>query len=363
MRFELVRGWLGIGVLVALVAAFAAGRYSAAPSPEPAEAEQRGAAIETEIETALRDTDPVARAWRVSRALRSLRAADAGRVGALLDAKPDEWTHYEVRLLIWAWAQADPPGALAAALEWAPHLRAAATYAAARAWARRDPIAAQQAVGLAHAGLPAPVAEAAMTGLARGWIESEDFDGALAFVQEHLRSVLAREDMVDFLMQEMTERRGLDATFGWVEAARDRGEDRRFLSLLFRKAARAGAAKDPSATSLWLDQVEGHPSYLDRARRAAAVVWGRADAPAALAWMLAQAPGPRRHSGIVTVISDWNQRDPEALASWLEDQAESGDPDVEAAMAQIGSSGSDPKTESRRDALQAPGERSRPERL
>jgi hypothetical protein len=274
-------------------------------------------------------------------------------VGALLDAKRDEWTHYEVRLLIWAWAQSDPPSALAAALEWAPHLRSATTYAAARAWARQDPVAAQQAVRLAHDELPAAVVEAAMTGLARGWIESQDFDGALAFVQEHLRSVLTQEDLVDFLMEQMMERRGLDATFRWAEAARDRGEDPRLLSLLFRKAARVGAAKDPSATSLWLDQVEGHPSYLDRARRAAAVVWGRADAPAALAWLLAQAPGPRRHSGIVTVISDWNQKDPEALAVWFMDQAESGDPDVEAAMAKIGSSGSDTSTGSRRDAMQA----------
>ncbi|MHC4451050.1 MAG: hypothetical protein ACYS0E_13095 [Planctomycetota bacterium] len=234
---------------------------------------------------------------------------------------------------------------------------------AARAWAREDPVAAQQAVRLAQNELSAAVAEAMMTGLARGWIESEDFDGALAFVQEHLRSVVTREDLVDFLMQQMVERRGLAATFRWAQAARDRGEDRRLLSLLFRKAARAGAAKDPSATTVWLDQVEGHPSYLDRARRAASVVWGRADAPAALAWLLAQAPGPRRHSGIVTVISDWSQRDSEALAARFLEHGDSGDPDVAAAMDKVGSSGSDPPKGTRRDAMEVPGKTSQVEHL
>jgi hypothetical protein len=339
MRSGAIRAWLGLGMLLAVAAGFAAGRYGASTVPTSSEATGRVGAIEAEIETALRATDPVERAWRVGRALRSMRVADASRVGALLDAKRDEWTHYEVRLLMWAWAQADPPGALAEAIDWSPHMRAAATYVAARAWARADPLAAQQALALA-----------------RGWIESEDFDGALAFVQEHFRSIVTQEDLVDYLMQQMVERRGLDATFRWAEAARDRGEERRDLSILFRKAARAGAAKDPGATSRWLDEVEGHPSYLDRARRAAAVVWGRADAPAALAWLLAQAPGSRRHSGIVTVISDWHQRDPEALAMWLSQRADSGDPDIEAAVAKIEPSEGKHATGSRRNPMHRPAE-------
>ena len=57
---------------------------------------------------------------------------------------------------------------------------------------------------------------------------------------------------------------------------------------------------------------------MDRARRAAAVAWGREDPRAALAWMLAQPPeNLRRISGLTAILLDWVVREEKAAIAWV----------------------------------------------
>ncbi|MCA9504156.1 MAG: hypothetical protein KC616_13800 [Myxococcales bacterium] len=272
----------------------------------------------TSVDELARMTDPVARADRFLDLLLSLEPAQYPELARQLQHRSDEWAEFEARLFIWRWGQQEPAAAFATALDWSPNMRDSISYAAARAWARQDPSAAQTAVRLELERANPTLATSLMSGLAHGWAESGDYAGALAFIDERFHSILHREALVEQLVQDMLEKRGLAPTFAWAEDLAGRHDDRSFLSIVFRKIGRNGVLIDPAATSAWLDAFPGDPSYMNRARRAAAVSWGQSDPEAALAWTLAQpASNERRSFGLTAILLDWMLRDESAALVWV----------------------------------------------
>ncbi len=265
--------------------------------------------------------DPVERAERFLALVRSLDAHQFPEVASQLQGQSDEWAEFEARLFIWAWSTLDPAAAMEASLQWSPNLRDSVGYAAARAWARRDPIAAREAVRLeleAQTTERATLDTSLMSGLAHGWAENGDFEGALTFIDDRFPALAHRETLVEMLVQQMLDAKGVAATFAWAESLAARHDDRAFLSIVFRKVGRNAIRIDPAATSAWLDRFEGDPSYMNRARRAAAVAWGREDPRAALGWMLAQPPtNVRRVSGLTVILVDWVVREEAAARDWV----------------------------------------------
>ena len=262
-------------------------------------------------------SDPVARARRFLAMLEPLDAAEFPEAAKQLHGRRDEWAVFEARLFIWAWSEVDHVGALAGALEWSG-LRDTVAYSAVRSWARVDPIAAQQAVRLELEDAEGNLGTSLLSGLAYGWAESGDFDGALQLIEARFQSLVHRETVTELVMEEMLRVRGPAASFAWAEELASRNEDRAFLSIVFRKLGRNAILIEPEATAEWLDGFEGHPSYMNRARRAAAMMWARSDPSAGLAWMISQpATQERRIEGLTTILADWATRDASAARGWL----------------------------------------------
>jgi hypothetical protein len=314
--------WLLSAVLVCVAAAagFVGGRATHdAALPAEAVNPSKGGSAGSRFDPATLDTpDPVKRARRFLAMLDGLDAADFPVVAERLHGRGDEWGEFEARLFIWAWSEVDPVDAMAGALEWSRNLRESVSYAAVRAWARADPIAAQEAVRVELQDAKGNLGISLLSGLAYGWAENGDFDGALKLVETRFDSLVHRESLVEMVIEEMLRVRGPAASFAWAEELADRNEDPAFLSIVFRKLGRNAILVEPEATAEWLDRFEGHPSYMNRARRAAALMWARADAPAALAWMTTR---PRkdahRIAGSLTILADWVTRDSSAALKWV----------------------------------------------
>lgn len=275
---------------------------------------------------------PVDRAQRVAGLLGTLTAADAPGAAAALAEHQDEWTEYETRLLVWAWARLDPAAAFTAALSGPAYQRDATSYAVARAWARVNPIEATETVRAQLESADNRLSASLMTGLAQGKIEHGDFAEVTDFIRERFKGLLQRETLLENLVEEMYRVSGRAAVIVWAEGLAAEEKELSFLSVVFRKAARVGAREHPVETANWLDRFEGDPRYMDRARRAAAVVWGQADAPSALAWIHEHpSDSARRRDAFVSVLVDWAARDAVAAFAWL--SGAPSDPDLEPAIA------------------------------
>lgn len=308
---------IGLGVAAGFLIGRGTGGANAVGAGSRGSTEAASAAGGFDVES-LDVADPVERARRFMSMLETLGPGDFSTAAESLHGRADEWAEYEARLFVWAWSRIDHAEALEGALQWSLNLRDAVSYASVRSWARVNPIAAQEAVRLELDDAKGTLGTSLLSGLAAGWAESGDFDGALELIEARFPTLVHKEALTEMVIEEMLRVRGVQHSFAWAEQLAARNDDRAFLSIVFRKLGRNAVRIEPEATAAWLDRFQGDPSYMSRARRAAAVMWGRDDASRALGWTLAQPKdNERRASGLTTILTDWVTRDDAAALAWL----------------------------------------------
>jgi hypothetical protein len=288
--------------LLALALGFGLGRATA-PTPD---AELATAAS---LRWGLEERDWLTRTWRLSSFLRHLSPQNLPVALESIEPHLPWLVTDEIRLLMFAWARFDPPGALAHALSWPPRYRRNASGAAMYAWAFRDAEAALDA--LSSVDEP-ELAEFMRSRLIEGWahgLHKQTLSDYLASLPEGP----ARLTYVGKLSWELV-REGPDAVVHWAEdvPAADLG----FKADVFAQATSTLASIDPASTANWLRRHLTR-EYAARAVRVLVRSWAGADPPAALAWLAALPPDEIRRNAVFEGFGVWIDRSPQEAERWL----------------------------------------------
>jgi len=312
---------LYIGMGAALIGAFVLGRFTAEqPGAKHLEASATsGEAFRTSLtETLGNRRDPLERTVQLGRLMQALGPENVGIATEVFEEYVFSTPEHEITLFMEVWSRFDAPGALARAMTWPEkaNKRETAASAAARAWARREPLSAQLEVQHLLGEVDHSMRRPLLAGLASGWIQSDDKKGATRFLATHMDNDKSRTRMAKLLIAEIR-RSGSDAELrAWAEEIPDDEETLPFKSIAFRSAAIALARDDPRAAALWVGD-HADRDYALGTLRPVALEWATLDPAAALDWLLDQPTGKTRRNAIVRVYTDWVREELEPARAWL----------------------------------------------
>lgn len=311
-------GWTKAGWILAPIAAvlsFGVGHYTAshpgassaggstAPSSEaPLSADS---AVEA-IKAALRETDPFARATRLSSVLSTLGREAVPAVQRVMKDQSVDLGSAETLLLVQAWANHEPAGAVGwATLEAFKTYRTAALPIAVEQLAAKDP----------EAALPfgAATEPAVLRALVRGWFRS-NHQGLVEWMRD-LGQGLEQQIALGAYARELIQREGTQAAAAWAGALPD--DDERFKLAAFRRVARELAVADPAAAVAWCEKHCDGP-YGGNLRALIAEGWVWRDGPAAMKWLSTAPEGKERDDAVADAFVAWQQDDPGAPSRWIE---------------------------------------------
>ena len=221
----------------------------------------------------------------------------------------------EVVLLAEWWADFDPK----AAFDWSRNSAIGhhplVMHSVLEAWARRDPLAARDAL----AGLVDPfLKRGSVDSLISGW----DASGRPGLI-EYLRSLGASVDALMSmapLARRHVLRDGPEGAFAWAEAfPEDPPEDAlRFKLQMFRRVASAAAPIDPEKTAAWAARHANGPNGDGLlARTATGWVSQFGDGEKALRWLSTQPDGVQREDAVQEAYVAWSSRSYESATAWL----------------------------------------------
>lgn len=290
-------------------------RYASPPSRSlRAGAQPASGELAASIQAALTDSDRVRGTGRFADLLSASDPVALPEIRAAVESVFLDVADLEIVLFADWWASFDPQ----AAFVWTQQTHAANSAlvirSAMRAWARRDPLAARDALATVFDPF---VRTAALDALISGWDESGR-PGLL----EHLRDMQASTEAL-YALTAIARRRvlrdGPEAAFRWAEALPDDApaDILQFKLQVFRRVASAAALSDPASAGAWAARQSAGP-YGDGLVGRVGIGWAQRDPAAAMAWLATLAPGKERDRGVYETYEAWlNGRRPEALA-WLE---------------------------------------------
>jgi hypothetical protein len=221
----------------------------------------------------------------------------------------------DIRLFVGTWAGFDPRSAFDAVLDWKlPSRRRVGVGAVVRAWA----LTGNPAATLEYLRDVAEwrTRDGAYVDLVAGWVGSGDVDGATEFVSRYPDSN-ARDILTEALVKALLAREGPDELMQWADAV-PLDAERKFKKTAFRKALRQASSRDPVRASVWFESHRGE-DYALRMLAVVAAEWVEVDPDAAIAWVLAQSPGPAPQGALERLMNRWVKIDPNAATAFMRD--------------------------------------------
>lgn len=291
-----------LALLAALAVGFGVGRATA---PE----QQVDLTTAASLRWALEDEDWLTRTWRLSSYLENLGPENLAATLEVIGPHVPWLLTDEIRLLMFAWARFDAPGALEHALSWPARYRRNAAGAAIYAWGFRDPEAALEALD--------PIDDPQLVEFMRGRLIAGWLHGALKqSASDYIASLPADSRRLTYTTQLAWElaREDPGRVVSWAESVP--AADTSYKAEVFLQASAVLSALDPASTARWLK------SHLDReysegALRAVIRSWAAVDPEAALIWARDLPQDEIRKNAVYEAFTTWTDDAPSEAERWL----------------------------------------------
>jgi len=281
-----------------------------AGAPEPAAGQVAAA-----VQAALLDPDRLAGVEALAALLRRSGPEHLPEIQSAFDTVFLDVAEIEVVLLAEWWADFDPKAAFTWSQASAIGHHPLVMHSVLEAWARRDPLAARDAL----AGLVDPfLKRGSIDSLISGW-DASGQPGLIEYVRSLGASVDALMSMAPIARRHVL-RDGPEGAFAWAEAfPEDPPEDAlRFKLQLFRRVASAAAPIDPEKTAAWAARHANGPNGNGLlARTAAGWVSQFGDGEKALRWLSTQPDGPARDDAVQEAYVAWSTGWYKQATAWL----------------------------------------------
>ena len=299
---------------VAVLAAFALGRWGAPGNGVQPSAPRAGDLVET-VGEALAERDALQRTFALSGALQGLDQDDLPALARLLEERHRQLSRENVRLAMMAWSRIDAPGAFEWARQqpgkWGQTLAAEAIYA----WGFRaggTPLASLEGI---EEGDNDDLRQRLLASALDGWLASGDHEGASAHIAA-IEDPRVRRKRGLILASEVA-RDGPEALIAWAESIpEDATND--FKTMAFYNASGIITRDDPQRA---MRLVEAHvgKAYFDGSVPAVARRWAQHHDPQELfAWLATLPAHDERDTAIGDGFRVWHRRQPEPAENWLE---------------------------------------------
>jgi len=267
------------------------------------------------VQAALLDPDRLAGVEALAALLRRSGPEQLPEIRSAFETVFLDVADLEVVLLAEWWADFDPK----AAFDWSRNSAIGhhplVMHSVLEAWARRDPLAARDAL----AGLVDPfMKRGAIDSLISGW----DASGQPGLI-EYLRSLGASVDALMSmapLARRHVLRDGPEGAFAWAEAfPEDPPEDAlRFKLQMFRRVASAAAPIDPEKTAAWAARHANGPNGDGLlARTATGWVSQSGDGEKVMRWLSTQPDGKQREDAVQEAYVTWSTGWHDQATAWL----------------------------------------------
>ena len=321
-------GWLGKGAdgsgptvpAPAVDLRTEAARLKAAPRRADRAAEDTARdSVATRFGPALLQSSPFKRQADFVQALDTLQPEDVDGLRQLFGQLAHQGMHFsnEWQAFYERWGAIDPERALAHALsepetKWAP----GAMQDALRGWAARDPAAARAWLG-AHES--AANFESAFLGCVEGYA-GKDLSAATRMAMESVPAGNETYAKIGEALAEAAVRQGqLSGLEAWYDALPDQGDGTLKRAAFAHVWWREEHASEQRAVD-WLTQQAANPWRSDQQYGEMADTVAQRDPAAALAWMEKLPPSPKDGTwpGMTRVLRRWQQADPQAVQTWLQ---------------------------------------------
>ena len=302
----------GISTLGSVARKNGSGSSAFAPGADrPEEGRARGKSVRQLLFEARAESSPITRLSAFAEALSDLNEDNLEEVLEAYETLPFGFEHMqEYRMLLYAWGQFDPAGAIEYCNKRASGMGAGfATTGVLEGWASRDPESARAWVqDPQNAGM----ARLYNMGLVRGWA-SQDLQAASRYVES-----LEPGDDVGKLVSTLSNeyyKQGFGSAARWAEGLADETMKEAAFANLSRQVSR----DNPGTVAEWLqdhvDQPYAVKSFENLGKR-----WSETEPEAAMDYFEELPDGKARSEGVDGIMENWAKEDPQAAGEWLNEK-------------------------------------------
>ena len=302
----------GISPLGSVARKNGSGSSTFAPGADrPEEGRARGKSVRQLLFEARAESSPITRLSAFAEALSDLNEDNLEEVLEAYETLPFGFEHMqEYRMLLYAWGQFDPAGAIEYCNKRASGMGAGfATTGVLEGWASRDPESARAWVqDPKNAGM----ARLYNMGLVRGWA-SQDLQAASRYVES-----LEPGDDVGKLVSTLSNeyyKQGFGPAARWAEGLADETMKEAAFANLSRQVSR----DNPGTVAEWLqdhvDQPYAVKSFENLGKR-----WSETEPEAAMDYFEELPDGKARSEGVDGIMENWAKEDPQAAGEWLNEK-------------------------------------------
>jgi len=288
-----------------VVAAFAGGYTTARLSPG------MDSVSTAQFRAALESGDWVHRAHTISGYVAQLEPENLQEAVEIVEARKRWLSQDELRLFMGAWARLDPETAFERSLTWPDHTRNKGAAAAIYGWALYDPGAAREALmTIGDTSLKALLLDR----MVAAWAHGPDRDGVSLYIAS-LPDDLARDRLTSILIREILAE-GHSAVVEWAEKIPETSEND-FKATALAKAAGILAQDDHGVAAEFAERNQNSPGSAN-AFAAVARRWVNKDPEAAIAWARNLPEGGDRNRVVQAAFVQWQKQNPSVAERWLD---------------------------------------------
>ena len=270
--------------------------------------ERRQCGIREILDQFVNQTNPVYKYGTLSEAMKQLNSDNLEETLEVFESIPFGFENMqEYRMLLYAWSQFDPYGAIDYCKSRASGMGAGfAVSGVLEGWAARNP---EEAKSWVEDPLNRGMAKLYNFGLIKGWA-STDLEGASEYVMR-----MEGGDEVQKLagmLAEFYQKRGFGEASRWAEEI----ENSKLKEAAFTKLSRTLARDQPGELSRWLEE-HADKEYAGKAFENLGARWGETDPQADIDYFTALPEGSNQVQGFKSVIGKWAKQDPLSAGNWL----------------------------------------------
>ena len=254
------------------------------------------------------ENNPITRFAALTQAMKDLNPDNLPQALELFESIPFGFENaQDYRMLLYAWSQFDPLGAIDYCKSRASGIGAGfAVSGVLEGWAARDPESAKAWVeDPENSGM----AKLHNFGLVRGWAAT-DLEGANQYVTE-----MKGGDEVGKLVKILADeyyKRGFGEASSWAEQLKDT----KLKEAAFSSLSRGLSRDQPERISSWLES-HADQGYAVKAFENLGKRWSETDPEAAINFFSDLPSGKTQEIGVKSVIGNWAKKDPLIAGQWL----------------------------------------------
>ena len=254
------------------------------------------------------ESNPIKRNAAFSTALASLNEENLDQAIEVFKSLPLSFENaQEYRMLLYAWGQFDPGGAIEYCNSRASGIGAGFSVAGVlEGLASRDPGSAKEWVANPE---NSGMAKIYNFGLVRGWA-SQDLEGATAYVEG-----LEKGDDVRKLVGILTEqhnKKGFSSAAQWAEGL----IDEKMKESAFESLSKQVSRDRPESVANWLKS-HANQNYATKSFENLGKRWSETNPESAVAYFEELPEGNAQQKGIESAMANWAKKDPESAGQWL----------------------------------------------